>query len=151
MHFKLTFTSEIKLRSPFLILNGLLSITGLLILGFAPVKGVKYFGCYLLVAGSNSNIPFALTFQQNNIVGQWKRAFCSGTIVGFGGIGGIVGSLIFREHDAPKYWFGFYACMLSAFISILCTVILVIHFFFENRKQRGGKILEKTPGFRHTY
>lgn len=51
------------------------------------------------------DIPdFKLTPRQaNNIRGQWKRAFCSATLVGFGGIGGIAGSLVFRSQDAPDY------------------------------------------------
>lgn len=44
-----------------------------------------------------------MSYQGNNIRGQWKRAFCSATLVGFGGIGGIAGSLVFRTQDAPGY------------------------------------------------
>jgi hypothetical protein len=44
-----------------------------------------------------------MSYQGNNIRGQWKRAFCSATLVGFGGVGGIAGSLIFRNQDAPGY------------------------------------------------
>merc|ERR1711939_1241368 len=33
-------------------------------------------------------IPAAMAYQANNIRGQWKRAFASATLVGFGGIGG---------------------------------------------------------------
>lgn len=53
-----------KLRAPFIVFNCLLSVAGLCVLGFALNKWVKYFGAYLVVAGANSNIPFALTFQQ---------------------------------------------------------------------------------------
>lgn len=44
-----------------------------------------------------------LTYQANNIRGQWKRALCSATLVGTGGIGGIIGSTIFRAQDKPGY------------------------------------------------
>lgn len=64
-----------------------------------------------MVAGANSNIPTCLAYQANNIRGQWKRAFCSATLVGFGGIGGIAGSLIFRPQDAPRYRPGMYAAI----------------------------------------
>jgi len=68
-------------------------------------------GVFLVVAGANSNIPTCLAYQANNIRGQWKRAFCSATLVGFGGIGGIAGSLIFRPQDAPRYRPGMYAAI----------------------------------------
>lgn len=42
-----------------------------------------------------------MAYQANNIRGQWKRAFASATLVGFGGIGGIAGSTIFRAEDSP--------------------------------------------------
>ena len=144
-------SDRIKFRVPFLYFNAVVSIIGLVVLGFAPQKGVRFFGCFLTVAGSNSNIPFALTFQHNNIVGQWKRAFCSASLVGFGGIGGIVGSIVFRSQDAPKYRFGLWSCVFASGLVIVCVTILWVYFIFENRKQRKGeKVIEKTEGFTYT-
>jgi sugar phosphate permease len=143
-------SDRIKLRAPFLYFNAILSIIGLLVLAFAPQKGVRFFSCFLIVGGSNANIPFALTFQHNNIAGQWKRAFCSATLVGAGGIGGIVGSLVFRAKDAPKYKFGVWSCIFASGLVIVCVSILWVHFIFQNKKQRKGKVLEKVEGFRYT-
>lgn len=42
-----------------------------------------------------------MAYQANNIRGQWKRAFASATLVGFGGLGGIAGSTVFRQEDSP--------------------------------------------------
>ena len=56
----------------------------------------RYFGVFLTTAGVNANVPATMSYQTNNIRGQWKRAFCSATLVGFGGIGGLAGSLVFR-------------------------------------------------------
>lgn len=74
-------------RGPLIIFNAILSIIGLLLMGFTDSVGVRYFGVFLTCAGANSNIPQAMAYQANNIRGQWKRAFCSATLVGFGGIG----------------------------------------------------------------
>jgi hypothetical protein len=52
-----------------------------------------------------------MAYQANNIRGQWTRAFASATLVGFGGIGGIAGSLIFRSQDAPDYIPGIWGAM----------------------------------------
>lgn len=85
-----------KLRGPVIVFNNLLCIIGLPIVGFHPNPGVRYFGVFLVTAGANSNVPAVMSYQANNIRGQWKRAFCSATLVGFGGVGGICGSLVFR-------------------------------------------------------
>lgn len=85
-----------KVRGPIIVFNMILALIGLPIMGWHPNQNVRYFGVFLVTAGANSNIPVTMTYQANNIRGQWKRAFCSATLVGFGGIGGIAGSLIFR-------------------------------------------------------
>lgn len=73
------------LRSPFIILNGCLCLLGIALLGFVENVGVRYFGVFLATAGCNANVPCVLTWQANNIRGQWKRALCSATLVGAGG------------------------------------------------------------------
>ena len=50
--------------------------------------------------------------QANNIRGQWKRAFCSATLTGMGGIGGVAGSLVFRSQDRPEYLPGMVATIV---------------------------------------
>lgn len=83
-------------RGPIIAINMLVSLIGLPILGWASNPYVRYFGIFLLTAGANSNVPVIMSYQANNIRGQWKRAFCSATMVGFGSIGGIAGTLVFR-------------------------------------------------------
>lgn len=72
-------------------------------MGFASTSGARYFGVFLVTAGTNANIPTALAYQANNVRGQWKRALCSALFVGLGGVGGISGGTIFRSQDAPRY------------------------------------------------
>ncbi|OKP12210.1 hypothetical protein PENSUB_1946 [Penicillium subrubescens] len=57
----------------------------------------------MLVGSGSANIPASLTYQSNNIVGQWRRAFGSALVIGAGGVGGVVGSLVFRNQDKPNY------------------------------------------------
>lgn len=93
-------------------LNCTIAIIGLPILGFASSGPVRYFGVFIATAGANANIPATMAYQANNIRGQWKRAFCSATLTGLGGIGGIAGSLIFRTQDAPEYIPGMVGCIV---------------------------------------
>ncbi|RMD40833.1 hypothetical protein DV735_g4317, partial [Chaetothyriales sp. CBS 134920] len=91
------------LRSPFVILNGALTLLGIGLLGYVDNVGVRYFGVFVATSACNTNVPCVLTWQANNIRGQWKRALCSATLVSFGGIGGIIGGTVFRTEDAPEY------------------------------------------------
>ncbi|KAL2888492.1 putative transporter [Ceratocystis lukuohia] len=145
------------IRGPIVALNSVVSLVGLSIMGFASDPWFRYFGVFLTTAGSNGNIPGIMAYQANNIRGQWKRAFCSATMVGFGGIGGIAGSLVFRDQDAPGYKPGYYACMTCSVLTILVVVVLSVEFRRQNGKAaRGEKVLEASEmetddGFRYTY
>ena len=80
-------------------------------MAFVKNPWVQYFGVFVTVAGTNSAIPSVMAYQANNIRGQWRRAFCSASLTGIGGIGGIAGALIFRTDDAPAYIPGFSTCI----------------------------------------
>ena len=96
-------------------------------------------------------MPCVLTWQANNIRGQWKRALCSATLVGSGGIGGIVGSTVFRSQDAPGYKPGIYATMLAAALIIMISLVLDLKFSRANKRAAaGGKPIEGLEGFRYT-
>ena len=99
------------MRGPILIANSLIALIGLPIMGFASSNKARYFGVFLVTAGSNANIPTALAYQANNVRGQWKRAFCTALFVGMGGVAGISGGTIFRSQDKPKYIPGISACI----------------------------------------
>ncbi|KAF2470993.1 MFS general substrate transporter [Lindgomyces ingoldianus] len=146
-----------KIRGPIICFNMLLCLIGLPIMGFHKNAGVRYFGVFLTTAGANSNVPATMAYQANNIRGQWKRAFCSATLVGFGGFGGIAGSLIFRAQDAPEYHPGLYACIACCLLTIVIVGLETIVFVRQNGKAARGEIeLEDSDedhqkGFRYTY
>ena len=135
---------RLHLRGPIIAMNMILALIGLPILGWASNPYVRYFGVFLVTAGANSNVPAVMSYQANNIRGQWKRAFCSATMVGFGGIGGIAGTLVFRTQDAPTgYKPGLYACIAAALLILILTGLCDLKFYFENKKaDRGEKELE---------
>ncbi|KAI1306368.1 major facilitator superfamily domain-containing protein [Xylaria venustula] len=146
-----------RMRGPIVVINMVVCLIGLPILGWHPDPKVRYFGAFLLVAGSNSNVPGTLAYQATNVRGQWKRAFTSATFVGFGGIGGIVGSLVFRTQDKPGYRPGLWACIAVSLLNIILVGVLSLSFYIDNKKaERGEKELEAEdegfqPGFRYTY
>ncbi|KAJ3544452.1 hypothetical protein NM208_g3042 [Fusarium decemcellulare] len=142
-------SDKIRLRSPMLYLNASICITGLCLLVWGGPPGVQYLGAILVTAGCSANLPTVMVFQANNIRGNWKRAFCSASMIGFGGTGGIAGSLVFRSQDAPHYLPGIYACLTANGIILITSTILVLHFIRQNHLADQGKtVIEKLPGFR---
>ena len=132
--------------------NAMLCIIGLAVMGWAyNDTRARYFGVFFATAGANANVPSVLTYQANNIRGQWKRAFCSATLVGMGALGGIVGSTVFRSEDSPTYVPGLSVAMGSQVVILLVVGALTVSFKRNNRKaDRGEKILEDSPEFRYT-
>lgn len=140
-----------RIRSPWVIANGVLALIGLPLMGFCESVALRYFGVFLATAAANANVPCVLTWQANNIRGQWKRALCSATLVGAGGIGGIIGGTVFREEDKPKYVPGITACMVAAGLIVVITLLLDFKFWRANKRAAGGgKIIEGLQGFRYT-
>jgi hypothetical protein len=106
---------------------------------------------FLATSAVNANVPCVLTWQANNIRGQWKRALCSATLVGFGGIGGIIGSTVFRSQDAPEYRPGIWTCMIACALIIVITLAMDFKFQRANKRAAsGGKPIEGLVGFRYT-
>jgi len=126
-------------------------LIGLGCLGFTKAVGARYFGVFLATAGCNANVPAVLTWQANNIRGQWKRALTSATLVGAGGIGGIIGSTVFRKQDQPGYRPGIYACLIASGLIIVISLLLDLKFYRANKRAAaGGKVIEGLHGFRYT-
>ncbi|KAF2820670.1 MFS general substrate transporter [Ophiobolus disseminans] len=145
------------LRGPVIVFNMILCIIGTSIMGFHSSPGVRYFGVFLTTAGANSNVPATMSYQANNIRGQWKRAFCSATLVGMGGVGGIAGGLVFRFQDKPGYRPGLYACIACCLLTLIIVGLITLGSWRSNKKADRGEIeLEyfdeaDQKGFRYTY
>lgn len=92
-----------------------------------------------------------MAYQANNIRGQWKRAFCSATLIGFGGIGGIAGSLVFRQQDSPHYRPGVYAGIACNVLTLFIVVANTLYFRRMNKlADKGLKVIEGDVNFRYT-
>lgn len=140
-----------RIRGPIVAGNAVLGLIGLPLLGYAKNNGVRYFGVFIATIAGNANVPAILTYQANNVRGQWKRALCSATLVGFGGIGGIIGGTVFREQDAPAYEPGIWTTLIANGLIVLIVAALSWKFRRANiRAEAGGKIIEGQVGFRYT-
>ncbi|KAF9883929.1 hypothetical protein FE257_002672 [Aspergillus nanangensis] len=140
-----------RVRGLIVIFNALLCIIGVPIMGFAKGNAARYVGVFFAVAGANANIPSVMAYQANNVRGQWTRALSSATLVGFGGIGGIVSSLVFRAEDAPNYTPGMYTAIACNLLILLIVGAMSAWFKHCNKlADQGRKVIEGSPDFRYT-
>ncbi|KAK6440430.1 hypothetical protein LTR95_003338 [Oleoguttula sp. CCFEE 5521] len=140
------------IRGPLVMINAAYGIIGLGMLGLLHAPAPRYVGAFLATTSANANIPCVLTWQANNIRGQWKRALASATLVGAGGIGGIIGSTVFREQDKlTGYKPGIMATMIACGLIIVISCMLEFKFWRANKRaDAGGKIIGGLQGFRYT-
>lgn len=132
--------------------NSPTGMIGLGLLGYTDPPALRYFGVFLATIACNANCPALLTYQANNVRGQWKRAFTSATLIGGGAIGGIIGTSVFRAKDSPGYRPGILTCMLANAVMIIIVGMLSLKFWKANKRvKRGGKIIEGQAGFFYTY
>lgn len=94
---------KFQLRGPIIIFNSICLIVGFCMLGFADQVTVRYVGTYLATGAYVANWAAMATYQANNIVGQWKRVFTVAAVTACNGAGGIAGSFIVRQPEAPRY------------------------------------------------
>ncbi|KAI5359824.1 Putative major facilitator superfamily, MFS transporter superfamily [Septoria linicola] len=144
-------SDKYNIRGHIIVFNCILEIIGVAVLGYAEQPYVRYFGAFLITGGANSNVPASMTYQANNVVGQWRRAFTPATIVAMGGVGGVIGSVAFRAGDSPTYRPGLYTCFAAASLTILSVAMTTLCMWKKNQQQAKGLIvIEGVPGFRYT-
>jgi cyanate permease len=62
-----------RMRAPWIMMQAVIGLVGLMIIAYAKNNGVRYFGVFMGLAGANANIPTCLAWQANNIRGQSLR------------------------------------------------------------------------------
>ncbi|KAG0641023.1 major facilitator superfamily domain-containing protein [Tuber brumale] len=142
-----------RLRAPFIAFGCLLVIAGLSITAYASSNSVRYFGIFLGLAGAQNNIPAVLAYQSNNIRMNSKRSVGSALQVGFGAIGGVFASTVYRQEDSPKYRNGLWATMGCQFLTLLLLACMTVYFKKKNRQHKEetlDKPIENHPAFTYT-
>lgn len=164
-------SDKYKIRWAILVVQSLSAVVGLLITLYSGPPGVRYFGLFIAVFGTQANIPGTLSYGQSQIPTVEKRDVIAAAMISVGAAGGIAGSTIFRTQDAPVsallalYSFPKLALMLflqrylpgmwaTIAMQMLYTVVTVIFSFYLKRQnrlvdenKRGD--LEGVPGFRY--
>lgn len=63
-----------QLRAPYVAFMAIVCTIGYVLIAYTHTNGVRYFGCFLGMAGANGSLPAVLAWQANNIRGQSTRA-----------------------------------------------------------------------------
>ncbi|KAK1229025.1 hypothetical protein PQX77_007926 [Marasmius sp. AFHP31] len=141
-------------RAIFLAVQTLITLTGSAVTGFAVEPGVRYFGIFLMAAGSLGSVPSILAYSEqsaNNVVGHSKRSVSTAVISAARGVGGIMASTV--QQDYPRYVNGLWT-VIGLQVALLVTLsITTFTFNRRNVLSRGGKLrepLEGQPGFTYT-
>ncbi|KAF2874879.1 major facilitator superfamily domain-containing protein [Massariosphaeria phaeospora] len=143
---------KFQLRGLVITFNSICLIAGFCMLGFTDQVAVRYIGTYLATGAYVANWAAMATYQSNNIVGQWKRVFTAAAVTAFNGAGGIAGSFIVRQPEAPRYMTAIWVSIGSHILIIGCVGCFSAYFYMANQRQRmGKKVIEGTEGFRFTY
>ncbi|KAI9934451.1 hypothetical protein MW887_000065 [Aspergillus wentii] len=142
-----------RIRGPLIIFNALCLIAGFIMLGIpaSTQVTVRYIGTFLATGAYVSNWAALNAYMGNNVVGQWKRATVSATTSAFNGLGGVAGSYIVRQQEAPQYLTAVWVSIGSHILIIGIVVLFTLYFYIQNRKGGNGKALQGTAGFRYTY
>ncbi|KAI5302581.1 hypothetical protein KEM56_000548 [Ascosphaera pollenicola] len=121
-----------QVRGPLISFNALCLIAGFLMFGLpsSHSTAVRYIGTFLTTGAYVSNWAALSAYQANNIVGQWKRATVAAAVTAANGLGGVAGSYIVRQKEAPHY-------PTALWVSV-------------GRQRAGLAVIEGVSGFRYT-
>lgn len=140
-------SDKTRLRAPFIVAGAVLIVIGLSMVAYHPSNNIRYLGIFIGLAGAQANVPTILTYQVNNIRTNSKRSVGSALQIGFGAIGGIYASTVFREKDYPRYVNGLWATIGTQFLLLTLTGVMTVFFTRKNRQQAEGKLSEPLEGY----
>lgn len=102
---------------------------------FEGSVGGAYFSIVLACMGIYPSAPALLAWVGNNQAPASRRAIAVGLNNALGNAGGIMGSYMFYDSDAPAYNTGFGLSMAFAISGLLTAVLAELSFKWENRQR----------------
>lgn len=139
-------------RSIAVIVNAVFLIVGTCMYSQLPVaqKAARYAGIFFAIGGCNANVPLVISWAQTSIRSQSKRGFTAALVVAWGGVGGIIASVVFMEREAPSYPTGVYLTIgMNVAVILLCIGLNLYYRYQNKRADRGLVVLEGSPDFRY--
>lgn len=123
---------RMKQRGVFMIGFCIVAIIGFIMLISSESNAVKYAGVFFAASGIYPNVPQGVAWNGNNIGGSTKRGIGIAMHVGFGNLGGVVASFIYRSTDAPHYYSGHGTLIGLITMSTILSTIMTTYLRREN-------------------
>ncbi|KAK8118187.1 uncharacterized protein PG998_006468 [Apiospora kogelbergensis] len=147
------FADKYKWRMPFIVGPQLCVVVSFAVL-FAKAAAIQsniglcYFAVCLACAGMYPIFPGVNAWNVANSAGAAKRAIAIGYLICAGNIGGVVGSYIYQEREAPRYPTGYGNSL--AFASAGIVAMLVLEFCLWSSNQRNARLTDEDVRARYT-
>ncbi|KAF3765596.1 MFS general substrate transporter [Cryphonectria parasitica EP155] len=144
---------RITWRMPFAVGADLLILIAHAILyNFGPTQAEHIPACYFALCLACMGIypipPTVNAWLISNTAPQTKRAMAIGYFVGLGNIGGIFGSFIYRQSEAPKYPSGYATAFSLASAGVILA--LVLEFTYKRLNERRAQLSEQEVRARYS-
>ncbi|KAL4881862.1 major facilitator superfamily domain-containing protein [Aspergillus karnatakaensis] len=122
-------------RGLYMIFFNIVAIIGFVMLISSDNNGVKYAGTFFAASGIYPNVPQGVAWNGNNIGGSLKRSVGIAMHVGFGNLGGVLASFIYRTQDKPEYYVGHGTLIGTLSMSTILCTIMTIYLRRENARR----------------
>ncbi|KAB8279147.1 major facilitator superfamily domain-containing protein [Aspergillus minisclerotigenes] len=134
------FADRYTWRMPFIIIPQLLQVVAFSIL-FTKAADIRdnialcYFGVCLACFGMYPILPGVNAWNVSNLPNPTKRAIGIGYLVCMGNAGGIIGSFIYQEKEAPRYPTGYGNSFAFASAGLVACLVLEFCLFRLNKQK----------------
>lgn len=111
------------------------AFVALLAIPHPKYPGLTYAFLFAIPAGVYPPIIGILSWVGNNLSPTWKRSVGMALLISIGNLGGAIGSNIFLQAQAPKYWLGYGFCLGILLAGIVATLLLRWAYGSLNKKR----------------
>lgn len=115
---------------------------------FENQLGASYFSVVLACMGIYPSAPSLIAWAGNNLAPASRRAIGLGLNICIGNAGGIMGSYLFFDSDAPEYATGFGLSLAFAATGLIAALVAEMSYKMENN--RRDKISEEETRAKYT-
>ncbi|PIL23217.1 MFS general substrate transporter [Ganoderma sinense ZZ0214-1] len=141
-----------RIRGPFILVGCSVAIVGYAMLIATKTPAIQYSGSVIVAAGLLPSVSTLIAWSGGNFAGEVKRAVVIAIVIGFGNLGGVVGSFIYRQQDSPRYLPGHSACIASLCLFIVLCALTMLRLHALNRSktaqcEREGVTADKSDAF----
>ncbi|KAI0761386.1 MFS general substrate transporter [Trametes elegans] len=144
-------SDNIRRRSPFICAGLICCLVGFAINVANVSIGARYFGTFLVVAGSYAGFPGNVSWLGNNTVGHYRRGIAIGMQVMFANAGGAIACNIYRIRDAPRYLLGHGVEMGFVGMGLTLLPIVVITYMRDNARRDAALCEAEDRGLKVEY